>query len=53
MPDGTRLVFWLDVLLVVVLMILALAQQWDFVVALLIAMVVMNTFDRLASRHRH
>lgn len=52
MPDGTRLIFWLDVLILLVTAFLVMAQQWDFVIALLIALAVMNYFDRWISRRR-
>lgn len=52
MQDGTRLIFWLDVLILVVIAFLVLAQQWDFVIALFVALVVMNYFDHWASRRR-
>ncbi|NLX35730.1 MAG: hypothetical protein GXY68_03465 [Chloroflexi bacterium] len=53
MRDGTRLIFWLDVLILIVITLLVLAQQWDMVIALFIALVVMNYFDHWASRRRH
>ncbi|MEN6478643.1 MAG: hypothetical protein ABFD20_03275 [Anaerolineales bacterium] len=52
MHDGTRLLFWLDVLVLLVVAFLALAQQWDWVIALFIALLVMNYFDQWASRRR-
>ena len=52
MPDGTRLVFWIDMLVLVVVAILALAHQWDWVIALFVALVVMNYFDQWWSRRR-
>ena len=42
--DGTRPIFWLDVALVLVVAILVLMRQWDYVVALLIGLLVMNYF---------
>ena len=52
MKDGTRLIFWLDVAIVLVVAGLVLARQWDFAVALVIGLIVMNYFDRFHSR-RH
>jgi len=52
MQDGTRLIFWLDVLILIVVVFLVLAQQWDFVIALFVALVVMNYFDHWASRRK-
>jgi hypothetical protein len=52
MPDGTRIVFWVDLLVLLVLAILVVARQWDWVIALFIALVIMNYFDRWWSRHR-
>ncbi|MGI6376888.1 MAG: hypothetical protein ACOX3S_12965 [Anaerolineae bacterium] len=46
------MIFWLDVLILIVISLLVLAQQWDFVIALFVALVVMNYFDRWASRRR-
>jgi hypothetical protein len=50
--DGTRPIFWLDVALVLVVAALVLAGQWDYVVALLIGLIVMNCYDRFFSRRR-
>lgn len=50
MRDGTRLIFWLDILIVTVVAILVLARQWDWVVALIVGLVVMNYFDNWRSR---
>ncbi|NLD71969.1 MAG: hypothetical protein GX649_04550 [Chloroflexi bacterium] len=44
MKDGTRVIFWLDTALVLVVAILVLMRQWDYVVALLIGLLVMNYF---------
>ena len=52
MGDGTRLVFWLDVLILIVVAFLVLAQQWDWVIALFVALIVMNYFDHWASRRK-
>ncbi len=50
MRDGTRLIFWLDLALVLVVAGLVLARKWDYMVALLIGLVVMNYFGRFHSR---
>jgi len=52
MRDGTRLIFWLDLIILLVASGLALAHQWDFVVALLIGLVVLNYFDRWRERRQ-
>lgn len=46
MQDGTRLIFWIDVVVLLILTALILLGQWDFVVALFIALVILNYFDR-------
>jgi hypothetical protein len=48
--DGTRLIFWIDIVVLLVLTGLIVAGQWDFVVALFLALVVLNYFDRWWSR---
>jgi len=50
--DQTRLIFWLDLFIVIVVAILVLAGQWDWVIALLVGLVVMNYFDYRHSRRR-
>ena len=50
MRDGTRLIFWIDIVVLLVLAALILAGQWDFVIALLLALVILNYFDRWRSR---
>ena len=52
MPDGTRIVFWVDLLVLLALAILVVARQWDWVIALFIALVIMNYFDRWWGRRR-
>lgn len=49
MQDGTRLIFWIDVVILLVVALLVLLGQWDFVVALFIALVLLNYFDRWRS----
>ncbi len=50
MKDGTRLIFWIDIVVLLVLAALILAGQWDFVIALFLALVIMNYFDRWRKR---
>jgi len=50
MKDGTRLIFWIDIVVLLVLAALILAGQWDFVIALFLALVIMNYFDRWGKR---
>jgi hypothetical protein len=52
MQDGTRLIFWVDLLVLLVLAGLVMARQWDWVIALFVGLVIMNYFDRWWSRHR-
>jgi len=52
MPDGTRLVFWIDILVLFILAGLIITGQWDWVIALFVALVIMNYFDNWWSRHR-
>lgn len=51
MKDGTRLIFWLDIGILLILSALILAGQWDFVIALFIALIIMNYFDSWWRRH--
>jgi len=50
MKDGTRLIFWIDIVVLLALAALILAGQWDFVIALFLALVIMNYFDRWSRR---
>jgi membrane protein implicated in regulation of membrane protease activity len=52
MNDGTRLIFWVDIIILLILTLLILAGQWDFVIALFVALLLLNYFDRWWSR-RH
>jgi hypothetical protein len=52
MRDGTRLIFWIDMTILLIVAGLVLARQWDFVLALFIALVILNYFDRWWSRRR-
>lgn len=49
--DGTRLIFWLDLLVLVVALALFILHQWDFLIALLIGLAIMNYFDHWWQRH--
>lgn len=51
LKDGTRLIFWIDIGILLLVCGLMLAGQWDFVIALFVALVVLNYFDRWRS-HR-
>jgi len=50
LKDGTRLIFWIDIVVLLVLAALILAGQWDFVIALFVALIIMNYFDNWWSR---
>jgi len=52
MNDGTRLIFWIDLIILILLTFLILAGQWDFVIALFLALVMLNYFDSWRNR-RH
>jgi hypothetical protein len=52
MKDGTRLIFWIDLVVLLVLTLLIAMGQWDFVIALLLALVLLNYFDRWFSQRR-
>jgi len=52
MKDGTRLIFWIDLVVLIVLTLLIATGQWDFVIALFLALVLLNYFDRWWSRRR-
>jgi len=52
MRDGTRLIFWLDIAVLLVLALLVIAGQWDFVIALFVGLIIMNYFDRWWSRRQ-
>jgi hypothetical protein len=54
MPDGTRLIFWLDIVVLCLLTFLILRGQWDYVIALFLALIVLNYFDHFLNRRsRH
>jgi hypothetical protein len=40
--DGTRLIFWLNLLVVLVLIVLLALGQWDFLLAGVIAFLLLN-----------
>jgi len=50
MKDGTRLIFWIDILVLFVIMFLVLSGQWDYVIAAFIALAILNYFDRWRSQ---
>lgn len=50
--DGTRLIFWLDILVLLTAVILFILHQWDWLVALVIGLVIMNYFDHVLQRRR-
>jgi len=50
MKDGTRPIFWLDLVILLLVAALVLLHQWDYVLALVIGLGVMNYFDRFHSR---
>ena len=52
MGDGTRLIFWIDIVILLILTLLIATGQWDFVIALFLALVMLNYFDQWWSR-RH
>ena len=52
MPNETRLIFWLDLVVLLVVAGLVIAGQWDFVLALFIALIFMNYFDGWWNRRR-
>ena len=52
MENGTRLIFWIDMAVLCTVAVLVLAGQWDYVIALMVGLVVLNYFDRWHSRRR-
>jgi hypothetical protein len=52
LKDGTRLIFWIDLGVLLILAVLVLTGQWDLVIALFIALVILNYFEGWWSRHR-
>lgn len=52
MGDGTRLIFWIDVVVLIVLAILVIAGKWDWVIALFVALIFLNYFDRWRAKRR-
>lgn len=51
--DGTRLIFWLDMLILLAGALMVAFQKWDWVLALVVGLVLMNYFDRVwQRRHR-
>jgi hypothetical protein len=52
MGDGTRLIFWIDIIVLFVLAGLILAGKWDYVIAFFLSLVVLNFFDQWRSKNR-
>ncbi len=52
MRDGTRIIFWIDIAVLFVVAGLVLAGQWDYVIALFVALLALNFFDQWRSRQR-
>lgn len=50
MIKGTRLIFWVDMIVLVLVAFLVIRGQWDFVIAFLVALVMVNYFDHLMNR---
>ncbi|NLV73803.1 MAG: hypothetical protein GXY52_03840 [Chloroflexi bacterium] len=50
MNDGTRRIFWLDILLVLLMAALAITGQWDWVLAALIGTLMLNIIMLLRLR---
>jgi len=51
MPEGTRLVFWLDVFLVIVLFVMSVLGKWDWALVVIIALLIINIASRIGSRN--
>ncbi|MGI6368510.1 MAG: hypothetical protein ACOX2L_09190 [Anaerolineae bacterium] len=49
-PDGTRLIFWLDLIVLLTGALMAIRGQWDYVLAAIIALALMNSYDTFANR---
>ncbi|MCD6303318.1 MAG: hypothetical protein J7M15_07350 [Anaerolineae bacterium] len=52
MRNEPRVIFWIDMAVLCTVAILVMAGQWDFVVALMVGLVVLNYFDRWHSRRK-
>jgi len=52
MRDGTRLIFWLDLMIFLVAAFLAVMGKWDWVIAIGVGLVVLNYFDGWLSRRQ-
>jgi len=50
--DGTRLIFWVDLGILLIIALLVLMGQWDYVIALGIGLIILNLTDRLQNRRR-
>jgi len=51
MPEGTRLVFWLDVFFVIVLFVMSVLGKWDWALVVFIALLIINIASRIGSRN--
>lgn len=52
MSDGTRFIFWVDMLVLIVLAFLVATGKWDWVIALFVALIFLNYFDRWRAKRR-
>lgn len=52
MEDGTRMIFWIDLIVLLVVTLLIAKGKWDAVLALFLALVFLNYFDSWFNRHR-
>jgi hypothetical protein len=52
MRDGTRLIFWLDLAVLFAVAFLVIMGKWDWVIAMAVALIVLNFFDRWTNRSR-
>jgi len=52
MSDGTRLIFWLDLIILLVVVLLAVMGKWDWVIAVAVGLVVLNYFDQWLNRRQ-
>ncbi len=50
--DGTRLIFWLDLLVLMVGIGAVMLGKWDFVLAMAIALLLMNGYNTLWNQWR-
>lgn len=52
MKDDTRLILWIDLIVLLILTVFVATGQWDLVIALFLALILLNYFDNWWSRHR-